>query len=154
MKEYEYNFKVNDLTPYINYCKENGYKEEIINQVRIVYESLDEKHLIARLTKNNNKETLFDFKRVNSENKDLKVSEESVPIKVDINNINEIRKLLKLFNFKQKSRLVRTRYIYTKDDIKFEIDDYSEPPSKVVAIEGNKAKVDKLYKEIKLLDLH
>jgi adenylate cyclase class IV len=152
MKEYEYNFKVKSIDPFINYCKQNGYKEEIINQKRTVYESINNNKQLARLTINNDSETILDFKNVKYNNGLLKESEESIPIKVK--SVEEAITMLKETDFKKVSTLERIRYIYTKEDIKFEIDDYIKPNMKVVAIEGNKDKVDKLYKEIKLLDLH
>ena len=40
------------------------------------------------------------------------------------------------------------RYVYEKGGVKFEIDDYIRPQMKVVAIEGNKDEVDKVYNEL------
>ena len=152
MKEYEYNFKVKDLSPYINYCKKNNYKEEIINQKRIVYENIFDNNKLARLTTNNDKVIILDYKQVNYNDGVLKKSKETKPQL--ITNLKEtIDKLIKE-GYIKTSNLIRTRYIYTKEGIKFELDDYKKPNMKVVAIEGSKTKVDKLYKEIKLLDLH
>lgn len=36
MEEYEYNFKVKSIEPYINYCKKNNYSEQIVKQNRIL----------------------------------------------------------------------------------------------------------------------
>lgn len=38
--------------------------------------------------------------------------------------------------------------MYKKNNVTFEIDDYSKPEMKVVAIEGKKDEVDKIYSEI------
>ena len=46
----------------------------------------------------------------------------------------------------------RIRYVYQKGSIIFEIDDYLEPQMKVVAIEGNKKEVDKVYLQIKHIE--
>ena len=147
MEEYEYNFKVKSIDPYINYCKKNNYIEQIVKQNRIVYESSYNDNLIARITTNNNEETILDFKNVNQNDDLLKISNESLPLKVD--NLETVYSILDTLNFKKKSNLLRTRYIYKKDDFTFEIDDYTEPVMKVVAIEGNKSKVDQIYNEIK-----
>lgn len=52
--------------------------------------------------------------------------------------------VLDVLNFKLVADNFRTRYVYIKDDIMFEIDDYISPKMKVVAIEGEKNKVEKL----------
>ena len=56
---------------------------------------------------------------------------------------------LKVLEFKQSADNLRTRYVYEKDGVKFEIDKYVRPEMNVIGIEGEKEKVDKIYKEIK-----
>ena len=83
MKEYEYNFMVKSLEPYIKYCKENNYEEKILEQKRIVYESKYDDNLLARITTNNKTQTILDFKNVKENDKLLKISQESLPINVN-----------------------------------------------------------------------
>ena len=153
MEEYEYSFKVDNISFYIKYCEDNSYK--LISkciQNRIVYENIYNKDLIARITKENkdNKEiTLFDCKNVSENNNLLKVSNESIPIEVTEYNKKEIYSLLDVLGFKETSNLERIRYEYILDDVKFEIDEYIKPKMSVVAIEGNRNKVDGIYKDVK-----
>ena len=147
MEEYEYSFNVKSIKPYIDYCKINNYTNKlIINENRIVYHNDNLKHVIARITISEDKSVL-DFKNINKENKDLKISNESIPL--EINNIDIIKSMLEVLGFYENANNTRTRYVYEKDNVIFEIDDYINPIMQVVAIEGNKDKVDKIYKEIK-----
>ena len=147
MQEYEYSFKVKSIDPYINYCEENNYiKKSSIKENRIVYHNNNLKHVIARITTKEDK-IILDFKNTNKELNDLKVSNESLPLLVD--DINTIKSMLDVLGFYENANNTRIRYIYEKDGVTFEIDDYIKPIMQVVAIEGNKDKVDKIYKEIK-----
>ena len=47
-----------------------------------------------------------------------------------------------------KMAVYTMRYVFEKGDVKFEIDDYTRPEMKVVAIEGEKTQVDKVYQEL------
>ena len=149
MKEYEYNFMVKSLEPYIKYCKENNYEEKILEQKRIVYESKYDDNLLARITTNNKTQTILDFKNVKENDKLLKISQESLPINVNEDNHKHILSILETLNFKKVSTITRKRYIYKKNNVIFEIDDYIRPQMKVVAIEGNKEDVDNVYEEVK-----
>ena len=60
-----------------------------------------------------------------------------------------IESILKTLEFKLVADNIRTRYVYKKNEIKFEIDDYKIPKAQVVAIEGNKEEVDQLYFKLK-----
>jgi len=147
MEEYEYSFNVKSIKLYIDYCKINNYTNKlIINENRIVYHNDNLKHVIARITISEEK-SLLDFKNINKENNDLKISNESIPL--EINNIDIIKSMLEVLGFYENANNTRTRYVYEKDNVIFEIDDYINPIMQVVAIEGNKDKVDKIYKEIK-----
>lgn len=152
MKEYEYSFKVKSIEPYINYCKNNNYNLiDIIKENRRVYENKHNNKLIARITsriKNNKKDMKLDFKNVSSNNDDLKISLESIPIKITKRNKKQIDSILKVLDFYEVTNNIRTRYIYKLNDVKFEIDDYEIPQMKIVAIEGLKDEVDKIYKKI------
>ena len=155
MEEYEYSFKVSSIKPFINYCERNDYeKGNIEKQHRIVYENKYSKDIIARITTNQigkKKQTVFDCKNVGERNKELKISSESIPMMITNKNKKEIESVLEVLNFYIAADLYRTRYIYIKDGVKFEIDEYISPEMKVVAIEGNRKSVDKIYKEIESL---
>lgn len=148
MKEYEYSFKVTDIKPYINYCKNRKYKilkEE--NQTRIIYKNINK--TIARLTTSNNI-TVLDFKDdLIDTNNVLKISTETKPLEVNDNNKEAIESILKLLKYEKNVTLIRTRIVYNKDDVTFEIDSYASPEVMcVVGIEGKKCNVDKVYQEI------
>lgn len=78
----------------------------------------------------------------------MKICRESGEIEVT-NNMEFVNSLLEMLKFKFHKKLTRKRYVYEKDNVKFEIDDYKVPKAKVVAIEGDKLEVDKVYSEIK-----
>lgn len=152
MEEYEYSFKVSDILPYLEYCENNNYqKESEVTQNRIVYENKHSNDIIARITTKTikgKKNTVFDCKNVGKKEKDLKLSSESVPIKVTKSNEKAIHSLLEVLDFYEAANNFRTRYVYKKGNVKFEIDDYTEPKMQVIGIEGNKEEVDKVYKEL------
>lgn len=152
MKEYEYSFKVLDLTPYINYCKENGYiLKESTSQIRVLYRNSNK--TLARITtkiKNNEKRTFLDFKDDNQSNETLKLSKESLPLEITEKDFESVYSILQMLNYSKDVTLIRDRVVYEKDNVKFEIDNYSSPERMyVVAIEGDKTEVDLIYNEIK-----
>ena len=54
-----------------------------------------------------------------------------------------------MLGYKKDKVLSRTRIVYKKDGVKFELDSYTSPEIIfVVGIEGNKEKVDFVYKEV------
>lgn len=65
------------------------------------------------------------------------------------NNTEFVDSMLGMLNFSFHKELKRKRYVYFKDGVKFEIDNYTQPAMKVAAIEGEKEKVDKVYNELK-----
>jgi hypothetical protein len=70
--------------------------------------------------------------------------------KVTEENKESIMSILDILGYKIKKELVRKRYVYVKDKVKFEIDDYTSPEiMHVVAIEGEKEQVDKIYNKVK-----
>lgn len=153
MEEYEYSFKVDSIKPYIDYCERNSYKKSINVQNRIVYENIHNRNIIARITKtiNNDDEiTTFDCKNVGETKENLKISRESMPLIVTEEIKEIINSFLEVLDFEEKSNLNRTRYIYEKNNVKFEIDEYTLPLMNVVGIEGEKNNVDRIYNEIKL----
>lgn len=63
-----------------------------------------------------------------------------------------ILSILDTTDFILQSDNVRTCYVYKKDDVMFEMDDYTKPQiMQVVALEGNQEKVEQIYNEIKNL---
>lgn len=153
MEEYEYSFKVSSIKPYIEYCEKNDYKKESeILENRKVYENKYNPNMIARITKTViglKEQIVFDCKNVKKERHDLKESQESIPLVFNQSDYSTIESILKTLEFKLVADNIRTRYVYKKNEIKFEIDDYKIPKAQVVAIEGNKEEVDQLYFKLK-----
>ena len=150
--EYEYSFKVNDIEPYINYCIEKGFEKiKEYNQIRTLYTCNN--NILARITTQEEKgvtSIVLDFKDDNDSDEILKVSRETIPLVVNKQNKESIYSILDILGYKVKKELIRKRYEYKKDNVIFEIDNYTSPEiMHVVAIEGLKEQVDKVYNEIK-----
>lgn len=151
MKEYERNFKAETIEPYLEYCRANGYEEEVVEQNRIVFENKFNSHLIARLTTDivdGKRTTVFDCKNVGKRVKDLKISEESEPLVVTEKTRDVILSILNVMEFYETANNLRKRYIFKKNNVTFEIDDYERPKMKVVAVEGDEKEVDRVYAEV------
>lgn len=149
--EYEYSFKVEDIKPYINYCEENGFEKfKEFNQTRVLY--ITDNKILARITtqeENGIIKTVLDFKDDNDSDEILKVSRETIPLVVTDENKEAVMSMLDIFGYKVKKELIRKRYVYKKDKVIFEIDYYISPEiMHVIAIEGEKEQVDKVYNEI------
>ena len=145
--EYEYSFNVTNIEEYINYCKKNNYKHlSTTKQTRTIYRNTN--GTIARITieKGKRTEKILDFKEDKLSNKDLIIRKESKPIK--FNNICNCEDVLHFLNYKKDNILIRERYVYTNEKVKFEIDNYIEPKAMVVALEGEKTAVDDVFKEL------
>jgi len=101
--EYEYSFKVDSLDKYINYCKTNNYElVEETNQTRILYKNNN--GTIARITtkeKDNISNTYLDFKYNNDSDEILKVSRETIPLKVTDDNKQDIDSILEMLEYKK-----------------------------------------------------
>lgn len=154
MKEYEYSFKVTNVDKFICYCKENNYiKKENVKQTRILYKNRSS--IMARITSkeyDNFVETTLDFKDDNNSNEILKVSNETIPLEVNDNNKDAVYSILNILGYKKDKTLVRNRVVYYKDNVTYEIDSYINPEKMfVVAIEGDKNKVDQVYYELEEL---
>ena len=152
MKEYEFCFEVKELKPYIEYCKLNGYNlVEEGDQERIIYRKSD--GTIARVTtnvKNGKIKRSLDFKEYKISESVLNVRKESLPI--DFTDINAVESILDFLNYKKDNTLIRRRYTFEKNKVKFELDEYTQPKiAYIVAIEGEKDLVDKTYKDVKNL---
>lgn len=154
MKEYEYSFRVNDITPYIDYCKINNYDLEKSNyQIRELFKH--ENKILARITtevENKRRTCVLDFKDDNDTNKLVKEARETVPLKVSRDNRKAVDSMLEILGYHKDKTLKRKRVVYKKGEVKFEVDEYLEPEiCYVVAIEGEKEAVDKVYEEISVL---
>lgn len=152
MKEYEHSFKVESILPYLEYCKEKGYTElDSVTQNRVVYENSNSDHIIARITTETvggKERTVFDCKNVGSKRKDLNISSESIPMELAEETKKIVLSMLEVLEFYVAADNLRTRYIFIKEGVTFEIDDYKRPQTQVVAIEGKEEAVEKVYKEI------
>lgn len=152
MKEYEYSFKVESLDPYLKYCLENKYKLiEDTKQTRLLCRN-DNKTLARITIKESNGVVIkqLDFKD-DIESDDILIERrESMPIEFE--DENAVDSILEFLNYRKDKLLIRRRMVYRKGDVTFEIDDYDAPEKAfVIAIEGEKNEVDKVYKEVENL---
>jgi len=149
--EYEYSFKVKDITPFINYCVDNKYElKNEYEQIRTLYKNGGK--VMARITKNvykDNEVEILNFKDDNLSDSVLKVSRESKDLVMNDENRDFVKSLLEILELNETKKLVRKRYVYTYNNVIFEIDNYTIPAMNVVAIEGKKEEVDKVYNELK-----
>lgn len=82
----------------------------------------------------------------------MKASSETTSLKVTEDNKEFIMSMLDMLGFNEFKTLKRKRYVYSKNNVKFEIDEYSEPEKMyVVAVEGEKEEVDNIYEEVNKL---
>lgn len=146
-KEYEYSAKVRDIEPFIKYCKENNYKLiDKTTQKRVLFKNNNK--ILARVTtikKDKSKNVFLDFKDENETEDILKISRETGKIDVT-DNMDFVDSVLSMLEFDFHKELDRVRYVYKKNKVTFEIDEYLNPKMKVVGIEGNKEVVDEIYK--------
>ena len=81
---------------------------------------------------------------------DLIERRESLPINFD--DEKAVESILEFLHYSKDNTLIRTRYVYEKNNVKFEIDEYEQPRKTfVVAVEGEKTQVDAVYNEIQKL---
>lgn len=149
-KEYEYSFKVKDIKEFVKYCTSNEYeKKEEYLQTRILYKNSGP--VMARITENiynDRSEKVLNFKDDNLNDKTLKISRESKDLIVNEDNQEFVDSLIEILELTNKKVLKRKRYVFEKNNVKFEIDEYIEPVMNVVAIEGLQEEVDSVYKEL------
>ncbi len=146
MKEHEYSFEVKDLTPYINFCEENGYKLISKNkQSRTIYRNPNK--TMARITLDETEGKIvksLDFKEDKLSSEVLIERKESMALYYD--DDKAIESILDFLDYKKDNTLIRTRIVYLKEDVKFEFDIYEEPRQTcVVALEGDSKKTDEVY---------
>lgn len=149
-KEYEYSFKVKDIKEFVQYCSTNKYeKKEEYLQTRILYKNGGP--VMARVTENiynDRSEKILNFKDDNLNDNTLKISRESKDLIVNEANQEFVNSLIEILDLTNKKVLKRKRYVFEKNNVKFEIDEYIEPVMNVVAIEGLQEEVDAVYKEL------
>ena len=144
--EYEYSFEVKSLDKYIEYCENNNYKKvSQKKEKRIIYRN--ENKTIARITIEDDKDALLDFKD-DILNGEVLIERRETP-KLYIKDMDTVLKILEFLKYNKDNVLDRERIVYKKGGVTFELDSYSEPrKSYAVAIEGEKEEVDKVYKEL------
>lgn len=149
-KEYEYSFKVKDIKEFIQYCVLNEYeKKEEYLQTRILYKNGGP--VMARITENiynDYVQKVLNFKDDNLNDNILKVSRETKDLVINDDNQEFVDSLIEILDLANKKVLKRKRYVFEKNSVKFEIDEYIEPVMNVVAIEGLQEEVDVVYKEL------
>ena len=109
---------------------------------------------MARITKNiykNDEVEILNFKDDNLNDSTLKISRESKDLLVNDENREFVKSLLEILELNISKKLERKRYVYNHKNVIFEIDKYTVPTMNVVAIEGKKEEVDKVYNELKVV---
>ena len=121
MTEYEYSFNVKNLTPFIDYCKANGFDFiEETNQSRTIYRNPNKTMArIAIKEKNNVSKKLLDFKDDKMSDEVLIERRESLPI--EFTNEETVESILDFLQYKKDNTLIRKRYVYEKGNVKFVI---------------------------------
>lgn len=149
-EEYEYSFKVKSLDEFINYCTINKYRKiEDYKQVRTLYKNGSK--VMARVTKNIYEDKtleILNFKENNLDDDVLTISHETADLIITKENRKFVNSLIEILNLDKIKVLKRNRVVYKKGKVKFEIDEYISPKMKVVAIEGFKKDVDRVYSEL------
>lgn len=119
--EYEYSFKVETIQEYVNYCIENSYKLiENNNQIRTIYRKNN--GTIARITINDENEIFLDFKEDKLTEEPLIQRKETPMLKID--KLSDALEILDFLEYKKDNILDRTRQVFEKDGVKFEINSY------------------------------
>lgn len=150
MTEYEYSFETKELKPFIDYAIKRGYKlTKESRQERIIYRNPNK--TMARLTINEmNGQTVkqLDFKEDKLTGEVLEKRKESLSL--EYADDKAIESILEFLDYKKDNTLIRKRYVYETEGVKFELDEYTQPRvTAVVGIEGDKELVDKVYSEVK-----
>ena len=145
--EYEYSFEVKSLDKYTQYCENNGYRKVSQKKEKIIIYR-NENKTIARITIEDDKDALLDFKD-DILSDEVLIKRRETP-KLYIDDMNTVLKILEFLKYNKDNVLERERIVYKKGGVTFELDSYYEPrKSYVVAIEGKKEETDKVYKELK-----
>lgn len=90
----------------------------------------------------------LDFKQDNLSNDSYIERKESLPIIYE--DDEAVNSIIEFLNYKKFVELLRKRYVYKKDDVKIEIDEYVSPEQAlVVAVEGEREIIDNTFVELK-----
>ena len=153
--EYEYSFKVKSHKPYIEYCEKNGYKlESDVKQQGFAFKAPNK--TVARIKidipKDGSKpKKVLDFK--DEDNSKTLVKERRESLALEFEDDKAVASILEFLGYEDDGSYIRRRRVYVKGDVKFEMDYYIKSRNKVMAIEGEKEAVDKVYQEIKDIEL-
>lgn len=146
--EYEYSFKVKSFEPYIDYCVKNGY--ELVSDTTQDGRVFILNNTLARVrintTKNGETKKVLDFKDADDSKNVLKVRRETKALEFD--DYEAVQSILDYFGYVPEGNYIRERKVYQKNGVIFEMDYYLESKNKVMAIEGEKEEVDKVYEEV------
>ena len=148
--EKEYSFKVTSIAPFIDYCVSNKYDFiEKTEQVRTLYKKSD--NTMLRLTVKKVGDKVYkelDFKQDKLSNDPFIERKESKAIPYE--DDEAVNSIIDFLDYKKAIELIRNRYVYSKEDVKFEIDEYLSPEEAlVIAIEGDFDKITNIYNELK-----
>ena len=148
--EYEYSYKVKSLKPYIEYCEKNGYElKSDTKQMGYVFSNPNK--TVARIKidipKNGDTKKYLDFKDEDNSKKILKERRESKALQFD--DEEAVASILEFLGYEDDGSYIRRRRVYVKGGVIFELDYYIKSRNKVLAVEGVKEEVDKVYLEIK-----
>lgn len=152
--EYEYSFKVKSLKPYIEYCEKNGYELKAdVKQEGHVLKAPNK--TLARIKidmpKGGPVKKVIDFKDQDDSKTLIKERRESLPL--EFSDDEAVKSILEFLGYTDDGSYVRRRRVYQKDDVIFEMDYYIKSRNKVMAIEGEKSAVDKVFDEVKEIEL-
>lgn len=151
--EYEYSFNVPSLQPYIQFCQDHQYHfVSKSKQTRIIYRKAD--HTMARITKNEIDGVVtmqLDFKEDHLDPNKIVIARKEAKA-LTYTDEEAVQSILQFLGYEKDNTLERTRYVYTRDHVKFEMDEYTYPEvTCVVGIEGDQKEVDTVYQEIQSL---
>lgn len=145
--EYEYSYKVTSIKEFIQYCESNNFiKISETTQKRTLYKN--DTYIMEEDNLKHTRTEYLDFKENNETNQELKIRKETDILNLNNENKAFAKTLIEFLNLKVDKELIRTRYTYQKENVKFEIDDYINPKMKVLAIEGNSEEVNKVNQEL------
>ncbi len=153
--EYEYSFQVKSLEPYIEYCEKNGYmKTKDIEQSGKEFKgpNITVARIKIQKSVDGQVKKILDFKEDDDSPVLVKNRRESLPLEFE--DEEAVMSMLEFLGYVvPNGEYTRTRIVYEKEQVKFEMDFYHESKNKVMAIEGEKEQVDKVYEEIKEIEL-
>lgn len=148
--EYEYSFMVQSLEPFIRYCEEHqDQKVEESRQVRILYKKEDQTMARVTIKEVDGKiEKFLDFKQDLLSETPLTKRKESLPLPFE--SMDVVQSVIAFLGYQKSKVLTRTRIVYLRGDVTFELDSYDDKTlGYVVAIEGKKEAVDEVYEDVK-----